>query len=345
MPLPTSTLSRVCRSVADFVGTELAASQNSIRVMIGSPADASKDSENEHRVNLFFYLMEPLGFGPDPAPDEIWNLRLHCLVTAFGVEETPISAGENDLRLLGEVLRAFHETPILAPLDLDGDSVRLRIIFSPLSLDQINHLWATQGEVAYHPSVAYEMELVPIHPSQPSLGDGPRVGAIGLDARAAGTGPEERHAPFAGGVTTPLPAFAPVDTTVSDWAPQVSLVAAGECAASVAFAVGSPELAAFVPQVWIAGLPAAPVVLRWESWEATTGWQALPGETPAQASAPAIDPNAAGGATTVALPLPFSNRPAQLLLYAARSAPRFPDGATVEVRSNPLLVSLYKVGP
>ena len=139
MPLPPSSLSRVCRSVADFLSAEIDAIQNSIRVMIGNPADASKDATTEHRVNLFFYLMEPTGFGPDAAPDEVWHLRLHCLVTAFGVDELPVSAGENDLRLLGEVLRAFHETPILGPLDLDGDTVRLHVVFSPLTLDQIKH--------------------------------------------------------------------------------------------------------------------------------------------------------------------------------------------------------------
>src|SRR5688572_6826839 len=174
MALPTSSLSRLCKSVSEFLETELEANSNSIRVMIGSPAEAAK-IEDEHRINLFFYLVEPNGFG-DVAPNEVWRVRLQCLITAFGIAEGSISAGENDLRLLGEVLRTFHESPILPAFDLDGLGVRLQALFIPLTLDQINHIWSTQGDVAYRPSIAYEMGLAPIPPSELALA-GPLVAA------------------------------------------------------------------------------------------------------------------------------------------------------------------------
>jgi hypothetical protein len=164
MPLPLSSLSRVCRYVADFVGTELEASTHSVRVLIGSPAEAAKDAETEHRINLFFYLVEPSGFTFGIDPGEGWLLRLHCLITAFGAAESPVSSGENDLRLLGEVLRVFHERPVLPVLDIDGHTVRMQVVFEPLTLDRINHLWATQGDVTYRPSVGYEMSLLPVYP-------------------------------------------------------------------------------------------------------------------------------------------------------------------------------------
>jgi hypothetical protein len=169
MPLPLSSLSRVCRSVADFLGTEVEASAHSVRVLIGSPAEAAKDAETEHRINLFFYLVEPNGFVFGADPGETWLLRLHCLITAFGAAESPVSSGENDLRLLGEVLRVFHEKPVLPALDLDGDIVRMQVLFEPLTLDRINHLWATQGDVTYRPSVGYEMSLLPVYPRTPAV--------------------------------------------------------------------------------------------------------------------------------------------------------------------------------
>ena len=70
MPIPPSSLSRVCRSVADFLSAQVEANLHSVRVLIGGPAEASKEAETEHRLNLFFYLIEPFGFGPDPAADE-----------------------------------------------------------------------------------------------------------------------------------------------------------------------------------------------------------------------------------------------------------------------------------
>ena len=64
--------------------------------------------------------MEPTGFTFGLDPGESWLLRLHCLITPFGAAESPVSSGENDLRLLGEVLRVFHEKPVLPALDLGG---------------------------------------------------------------------------------------------------------------------------------------------------------------------------------------------------------------------------------
>src|SRR5262245_48569897 len=114
MALPVSTLSQVCKSISDFLSDRLEAAQNHIQVCIGNPASAAALQEDDkHRVNLFFYRVEPNGFGPAAAPDETWLLRLFCLVTSFAAEEEQISAGENDLRLLGGVLSAFHERPIL----------------------------------------------------------------------------------------------------------------------------------------------------------------------------------------------------------------------------------------
>lgn len=320
MPIPPSSLSRVCRSVADFLSAQVEANLHSVRVLIGGPAEAAKEAETEHRLNLFFYLIEPFGFGPDPAAGESWLVRLHCLITPFSVAESPVSAGENDLRLLGEVLRAFHESPVLPLLDVDGRRVRLQAVFSPLTLDQINHLWATQGDVGYRTSLAYELTLVPILPRTPAV-DGPRVGSVGLEVRGQ----------MESGLRT-------------DWAPRICLVVDGTCRESLRLAVGSPELAAFEARVWIAGPPGSPVTLRWEAWERDGGWRPLPATLPTQTTVAEIDPGAAASAVTTEAPLPFDDRPGQLMLYAVRSTARPSDGLVIEVRSNPVLLSLFEEG-
>jgi hypothetical protein len=335
MALPLSSLSRLCRSIADFLGAELEANSNSIRVLLGSPADAAKEFDTDHRVNLFFYLVEPSGFGSFD-PDETWLVRLHCLVTAFGIAENQVSSGENDLRLLGAVLRVFHENPVLPAYDLDGNQVRAQVVFNPLTLDQINHIWSTQGDVAYRPSAAYEMALAPIPPSEPRLG-GPLVGSIGVEVFH-----DLGLHPFGGTVLAPVVTVRTVETARPDWTPRLCLVGGGACAESLSFKVGSPELTAFTPQAWIAGLPGSPVTLRWESWEADKGWTSLSDHVDTQATSASLDPAAAGSATTVPAPMPFKDKPGQLVLYAVRNATRFPDGLAIQVRSNPVLINLYE---
>jgi len=339
MALPASSLSQVCRSIADFVSNRLQAPQRHIQVRIGNPASAAPgQGDTDHRVNLFFYRFEPNAYAPDPDPGENWLLRLHCLVTTFGVDEDQISGGENDLRLLGGVLQAFHERPILDPLAVNGTTIRTEVIFQPLAVDEINHIWATQGsDVAYRPSVAYEMALVPILPRTPTAG-GPLVGAIGFEVRADEAG---RHAPFGGQAQPPAVTAREVDTRLEDWAPSVCFVAGGACRESVAFAVGSPELAAFAPRVWVAGLDGAAVRLRWEIWDAQAGWRSGGTDVDTTATGPRLDPDQAAGATTVAVTLPFTDHAGQSVLYAERTFNRALDGAQVSVRSNPLLVNLF----
>lgn len=338
MALPVSALSQVCRSIADFVSNRLEAAQNNVQVRIGSPAAAAPEkSDNEHRVNLFFFRVEPNGFGPAAAPGETWLLRLSCLVTSFGVDEDGISAGENDLRLLGSVLSAFHERPVLDAVAINGTTVRAQVVFQPLGMDDINHLWATQGDVPYRPSVAYEMALVPVPPRTPRVG-GPLVGSIGFEARAD---PAGRHDPFGGRAAPPPVTAREVDTRPEGWAPSVCFVAGSACAESLSLAVGSPELAAFTPRVWVAGENGAAVRLRWEIWDAQDGWRPGGATVNTTATGPRLDPAEATGATTTPAALPFGDHPGQAVLYAERTYPRAADGVLVTVRSNPLLVNLF----
>lgn len=338
--LPASSLSQVCNQIADFVRVELDAASNNINVSIGSPADVD-DSSSEHRLNLFFYRLEPSGFQAGARPDEPWRLRLFCLITPFGIAEdengTTIGAGENELRMLGEVLRIFHETPIQNALAVNGITVRMQAVFMPITDEQINQIWSTQGDTAYRPSIAYELSLVPVVPSQlrsPSL----LVGAIGAQARS-GAG---RHAPFTGAVAAPPVQATAVTIEDPAWAPELCWIEAGSCHRSLAFDLNDLDLSSYIPTVWLAGDPASTVELAWELWQ-SDGWASVGTPTNAQPYSTTIDPDAIPddpGNFPLAVPLPASVVAAdsgpQLLLYAQRQV----DGR--RLRSAPLLLTLYR---
>ena len=339
MPLPTSTLSQVSRSVADFVTEGLDAANLSIRVMIGSPAAAAaKEAATEHRVNLFFYRLEPWDFDADALPGETGWLRLHCLITAFGVSEDNVSEGENDLRLLGEVVRLFHEAPVMAVGDVDGETVGLQVVLQPLTSDEINHLWSTQGDVAYRTSVAYEMAVAPVVPKTPARGS-PLVGSVTSEVH-------EAMRVIDGGLTglTYAPPAVPVaiDAELEAWAPHICFVHEGTCAYTLAFALGSDALAAFQPAVVIVGDPGSDVTLQWDEWRADTGWASAADPQDATATVPSLTPGLVGTLTTTDVALPTDDVPGQVVLYAQRTYSRAVDGAALTVRSNPLLVTLYE---
>lgn len=341
MALPASTLSRVCRSVSDFVSDGLDAANHSIHVTLGAPGGAPvSQTVDYHRVNLFFYRIDPFGFDSDGLPGETGWIRLHCLVTAFGLLEDNISVGENDLRLLGEVMRLFHETPVLAPLDVDGESIQLQVVLQPLGTDDINHIWSTQGEIAYRTSVAYEMAVMPIIPRERAISS-PLAGAIGTEVRGA----MRKQGPFGGSMFGVEPRPITVHTDSESWAPHIVFLYDGAFAYSLAFAVGGAALAAFVPTVVILGEPGAPVSLQWDRWSSTTGWAPAPGAgTDATASARSLEPDETDADTTdVDLPLEGAEPVAgQLVLYAVREYLRAADNAVMTVRSNPLLVTLFE---
>ncbi len=350
----SSALSVACRAIADFVRNGLTDNGGEVQVTIGTPANAAPPSgETKQRLNLFFYRIEPAGLFTHQGPADPWMIRLHCLITAFGVdeaeEETPspedstsqiVSAGEIDLRILGEVVRIFHETPVLLetpagdPIIVNGEQVTLQMIFRPLGLEDINHIWSTQGDVAYRPSVAYEFALSPIVP----LAEKPeerRVGALGMEVHGDMAA---RSVPFSGEASVPPVVAATVNTDMEDWAPLICFVRNGVCEQSLAFEVGNT-----VPDtlgVWVAGATDATVTLQWEAW-GKRGWEDVGEGVEAAPSSPAIDPEQAATATIILLPFPPNSGPGQWTLYAERKFMRAADGTEIDVRSNPLLATVF----
>lgn len=337
MALALSPLSQVCKGIRAYLDGELNAPDRSkVSVLLATPADTASAGagDSDHRLNLFFYRFEPSGLFPDTLPGETGWLRAFCLVTPFAAEEDSVGAGENDLRLIGEVMRVFHEKPVFQ-LSVDGEEYHLQVIFQPLGLDQLNQLWSTQGDTLYRPSVLYEVSLAPILPAVKAV-PAPLAGGFGLQVQPT---LEQRETSIAGRFPE-VPAMTPAITR-EDWAPAIAFVHGGACAFSFSLALGSPELAAFVPRVWLAGKVGEPVSLRWETWDATHGWQVVEPAGAALIASAGIAPDAVATAPTQALALPFSDHVGQMLFYAERSYTRAADGVMLTVRSNPLLISLY----
>jgi hypothetical protein len=324
MALPDTSIAMACRAVAELVRERFRSLGHSIRVPIGTPAAAvPATADTDHRVNLFFHRFEPAGFDPDGGSGETLFLRVHCLVTAFGAQEGSVSPGESDLRLIGEVIRLFHEKPVMEAVNAEGEVVRIQVVFQPLSPDDINRLWSTQKDVAYRPSVAYELALVPVVPRTRSTGS-PLVSSIAQEIRA-GTG-DARH---------------------EDWAPRLCFVRNGESHQSLSFPLGSEELTGFEPGVLIAGEVGEEVTLRWMVWDRETGWREEGPTATVTIPVSHIDPEHLPVESVVSLPLPFKEHAGQAVLYAVRRYRRAVDGeggAELEVRSNPLLVTLHGGG-
>jgi hypothetical protein len=131
-----------------------------------SPADVNV---NTPLVGLYLYRVEhnPAAANLDwqaasatqlTAPP--FGLNLHYLITPYGPDELEIQ------RTLGEVMRVFHERPIVRRGDpvlagpLATMTEELRIVPRMLSLSDMLDLWQAFDRVAYRLCVTYEVSTV-----------------------------------------------------------------------------------------------------------------------------------------------------------------------------------------
>ena len=361
-PAPSS-LSQVCREIADFVKagvnrestdeTDHSHEHNVERVTIGNPGDLEsvKQPDNGSKaqmLNLFFYRFEPFEFDADVLPGQTWMLRTHCLITPFAVTEDNFSAGENDLRLIGEVMRVFHEMPVqIIQVDDNGEDTDFHIqaVFEPLSTDSINQIWSTQGnDVAYRPSVSYEISLAPVLPLDKSVG-APLVAAAGFQVEESMTWAksDKLGQDYSEAIRIPAIKKQKVDTTSVGWIPAICFLYQNQYTQS--HIIAKDQLPANGIGVLLAGEPGTTVTLRWEVWDSTQGWNVHE----AIASPPTIvsikrdtlDPDHPEQVPDETVTLPISSS-GQAVLYAIRTYNRASDNTTIQVRSNPLLLTVYE---
>jgi hypothetical protein len=177
MVVPVSSLSVAIQGIADYLDGELG---EDVAVSVDNPqaANEAAKSASKHLLNLFFYRIAPSGFHADAGADEPFFVRLHALLTPFhGAQQQ--QADDAELRILGHTIRALQSRPVLPPIlpgppaagdddfrDQPGNTAyRLQAIMQSPSMEELNHIWTTQGgELAYRLSAAYEFALVPIEP-------------------------------------------------------------------------------------------------------------------------------------------------------------------------------------
>lgn len=347
MSIDASPLSVVCNAVYTFVRDGVDAAANSINVTLGAPGMKPDDDEDTNRINLFFYRFEPYGFDSDVHPLEPWRLRIFCLITVFGYTLDGLTAGESELRLLGTIMRMFREQPVMDGVNVDGETVRLQVVFAPITDELISQIWSTQGDTTYRPSIVYEMSLVPVMPSslrpKPAL-----VGMIGSQSHAdLGS----RHGTFTREALAPVFPKTHVDIHNPAWAPALCWVYNDQCVYALSFEYESAEYTAFEPLIWLAGDPTASVTLHWQQL-LDGSWTELGDTATVQPYSTVIDPadlpaTLAGvfplAVTLPAITLAASQNSLQLVLYASREST--PIAGPVEtVRSNLLLLTIYRAG-
>jgi len=237
--LPVSAISDAANKLRNLLLDQIDDLDDAKRIRIGHPKntleDIEKKDKDKNHLNLFFYNVSYDGYPADGLSEDPFYVRLHCLITAVGAKNGTPSAGENDLRLIGEVMRVLHEQPVIS---VDGGNnveiAQLQIVPHPLNLDNLNHIWSTQGDTAYRLSVAYEMALAPV-PLAEAVERSPLVGETGTSAR----GSMDRNAlPDSGFGILPSAPTVPeikVDTSRSDWTPHICFVYQNACVYTLAF--------------------------------------------------------------------------------------------------------------
>ena len=136
------------------------------RINIGAPKQTQDElTGSDQQLSIFVYNAQISPNGADIHPMDSPTVRLHCLITPFGVAdaEANISAGENELRLMGEVLRVMHENPEITLRRQDNQVyASIQLMLENVDTDQMNKIWSAQPETAYRLSVGCELSLVPV---------------------------------------------------------------------------------------------------------------------------------------------------------------------------------------
>ena len=105
-------------------------------IRIGHPGETIKELEKleQNSLNLFFYDVKYDGYPSDGLSENPFYVRLRCLITAIGNTTSEpegsdtdvvrdVSKGENELRLIGEVMRVLHERPLLSVTDDEDNEI------------------------------------------------------------------------------------------------------------------------------------------------------------------------------------------------------------------------------
>ncbi|NTU43089.1 MAG: DUF4255 domain-containing protein, partial [Nitrospirales bacterium] len=312
------------------------------QVIIGHPqaaADQQKDAMDKDFLSLFLYRVEYGAYPADGGSEEPFFLRVHCMITAMGGTSSLShpSPGEAELRITGAVLAELHRHPLLTLTVGEEPVAQLQVVPANLSLDDINHLWATQSSLPYRLSVAYELALLPVPLSGPGE-KSPRVGAVSVIVQPDLVQPVLPDEGFGIAGEPPHAPHIQVDTRQPDWTPHICFLdEKGDAVYTLSMASGGSQKKVSLIALGALGTQ---VDLTWETWESVGSRMWKPaisgGQHPVMSQT--LEPNAALKSISKEIDLPIK-KPGQALLRATRSwQPQGKD--PMVLTSNPLLVTV-----
>lgn len=245
-------------------------------VEIGSPATFHPRTEaSQPLVTIFVYRIEFDNAAWVTESGGAQAVRLHVLITAFcnaGAERSE-SAGSFELRILSHVIRLFMEQPSFGPVRIlnappQGPAAvligtDLMITAQPRALDveDMNHIWTTQGDTPYRTSLCYMFSFGIVTAAKASDEGPPVIFPVLTDPLAP--------APTAPAVHPRLPDLTETPPQQGALVLNTGTAAAPRLATEARFPAGGGDAA--LPLVAITE-EAEPLVLTAEIWGAT-GWQ------------------------------------------------------------------------
>ncbi len=127
-----------------------------------SPKEIKDDGGSTNKVSLFLYQILENHYLKNEEPQRIsdtelklppLSLDLLYLVTPYSDDKT------QEKIILGKVMQIFHDNAVLTGTvlqgSLSGTDEEIKLLFNPISLDDLTKIWSAFKDVAYRLSVSY----------------------------------------------------------------------------------------------------------------------------------------------------------------------------------------------
>lgn len=138
-------------------------------ISLKSPGEIKDEGGSPNKVSIFLYQITENVFLKNEGMQRIDDTRLlypplflelFYLITPYSND--PVQ----EKYILGKVMQIFFENPVLSGTvlqgDLSGTDEEIKVIFNPLSLDDLTKLWGAFQEVPFRLSVSYMVTPVRI---------------------------------------------------------------------------------------------------------------------------------------------------------------------------------------
>jgi hypothetical protein len=127
-----------------------------------SPKEIQEDGGNPNKVSLFLFRILENAHLKNEELQRVDNTSLRLPPLALDLEYlvTPYSDEKTQEKvILGKVMQIFHDNTILRGTFLQGDLAgtdeEIKLLFNPISLDDMTKMWSSFQEVGYRLSASY----------------------------------------------------------------------------------------------------------------------------------------------------------------------------------------------